>query len=95
MGCVKPNEKCVVSSGEIPIDQNVKGAIKNVGNQMEHTLGEQWGQCDNGKMSERQKGGQLECALTLERPQLGCTKMKLQDLALASLLTLTFSYKLW
>jgi len=33
----------VVASGEIPIDQNVKGAIKNDGAKMEHTRGEQWG----------------------------------------------------
>ena len=27
----RANEMCVVSSGEIPIDQNVKGPIKNDG----------------------------------------------------------------
>ena len=33
------NEMYVVSSGEIPIGQNVKGAIKNDGTKMEHTRG--------------------------------------------------------
>jgi hypothetical protein len=39
----RANEMYVVASGEIPIGQNVKGAIKNDGTKMEHTRGEQWG----------------------------------------------------
>ena len=39
----RANAKFVVASGEIPKDQNVKGAIKTHGTKLEHTRGEQRG----------------------------------------------------